>query len=123
MSPESPLVAEVGRELVVPQDVTACREEDMVVFTQVEDAADVVTGPVTSIVRILAKVEDFHSQGEGLGNFPLPQPAKLPKVIVARAWIDPVTASAVSCPWATAFLNPEREEQRYISNGMNCLIC
>ena len=115
MRPESPLITQVGRESVVPCNVTTCREKNVVIFAQVENATDVITGPVAPVVRIFTKIEDFSPQGEGLGDFTLPQPAQLPEVLVAPAWINPVTTSAISCPWPPALLSPDRKEQRHVA--------
>ncbi len=46
MGTEGPLVAEIGREPVVTRKVAPRGEKDVVLFAQVDDAADIVAGPI-----------------------------------------------------------------------------
>ena len=95
----------------------------MVIFAQVEDAADVVAGPVAPVVRIPAEIEDFRPKGERFDDFALDQPAELPEVPVAGAWIYPVTASTISRPWSPALLQPDWKEKRHMAISEACDRC
>ena len=121
MRPEGPLITKIGRESVVPRNVTTCREENVVIFAQVKNTTDVITGLVAPVVRLFAEVKYFCSQGEGLADIALPQPTQLPEVFVPPAGIDPVSASAVGRPWAPALLSPDREEQLHVATPETAL--
>ena len=112
---KGPLIPQVGREPVVTRNVATGGKKNVVIFAQVENAANVVAGPVTAGVGISTKIEYFGPQGEFLGQITLSELAELPVVSIAAAGVDPVPATAVCRPWSPALLEPEREEYRHVA--------
>src|SRR5579863_1361568 len=87
----------------------------MVVLGEVELAAEIETAGIAPAIQIRCLVKNFSAQRQAVGDFPLEQPAKVPKVPISRPGIDPITAAAIGRPIAPILLQPEGQELLPIS--------
>ena len=55
-------------------------------------------------------MKDLHAEGEIVGNLALQQPTREPVILVAGAWVNPITATAVSGLFSEILLHPNRQE-------------
>ena len=82
----------------------------MIVVGKIVNGADVKFGARPDVHRLGSLVIYFRAYVQFFGHLTLEQPAFIPPVVIAGSGVNPVTAAAVGCPWAKAFLQPHGEE-------------
>jgi len=97
-------------------DAPTRREQQVVVFIEVVDGAEVEPRAVISINRLGALMEYFSGHREFVSDLSLEQPAKKPIILIAgTAPVDPITAASIGGPIAKALLNPHREKREHVA--------
>ena len=91
------------------------------IVADVDDRTHVKAGPVVLFIHVFSgEVKNLRSKGQALADFALQHSAKLHVILVTyrrTGAIQPVATAAVSSPRAPAFLQPDRQQDLYLTGA------
>ena len=112
---EGELPGDVGLKISRAVNRTAGREEQMLMFGEINDGSHIERGIVPATGLHGGAVVNFAADQNVVPDLALEHRAAKAPVLISRAWIDAVATAAVNRPVAETFLEPQRQERLPLS--------